>query len=220
MGKAAQFARKVVLGINVGYLALGIIVISAGSSFQKSGGMADKTTLLQEGFSLGDISGTILFTGWSTVVMAAMGLLASYKQWRKLTVVYCAVLLILSFMLMGAGSTLNNKDAEMLRIPWEDTTLKGNNNRAQFMENFQCCGFDRNTDSYQLTECHIDLNANPATWACKAAAAAWLETDIHPNARSAIWMGVIEFLSIVVSGVIIFTDKGMKTEVLSSWRDY
>ncbi len=75
------------------------------------------------------------------------------------------------------------------------------------MQTFSCCGFDRNTDSYQLQPCIIDLNQNPFLLTCKEAMQTYLEIDVYPIAKASIALGFFEVLILFAhTNLICFVD--------------
>ena len=211
MGKFKDYKRKSVVAINIILVIFGIIITAYGVSAQNAAQRYSNVALLTL-LDLNLIGDLITFAGIITLVVSLAGFLGAYFKFRKALLFYIVAFWIISIALIAFGKYLSDKEAEDLRSSWETTTAIANDNRLQFMQVFACCGFDRNTDSYQLQSCHIDLNKYPNTLPCSAAMRTFLENEVYPVATSAIVLGVFELLAIVVTMGIIFTEKEMKEE--------
>jgi len=211
MGKSTDYKRKSVVAINVILLIFGIIITAYGATAQKAAETYSNVALLTL-LDLNLIGSLVTFAGIATLVVSFSGFLGAYCKFRKALLFYITTFWIISIALIAFGDYMKNKEAEDLRPSWEESTAVANDNRLQFMEVFNCCGFDRNTDSYQLQTCHIDLNQFPNTLPCSSAMRTFLENEVYPVAIAAIVLGVFELLAIVVTMGIIFTEKNMKEE--------
>lgn len=211
MGKARDYKRKSVVAINVVLVIFGIIITAYGVSAQNAAQKYSNVALLTL-LDLNLIGDLVTFAGIATLVVSFAGFLGAYCKFRKALMFYITAFWIISIALIAFGNFMMNKEAEDLRASWETSTAIANDNRLQFMEVFNCCGFDRNTDSYQLQQCHVDLNQYPNTLPCSVAMRTFLENEVDPVAIAAIVLGAFELIAIVVTMGIIFTEKTMKDE--------
>jgi len=211
MGKTTDYKRKSVVGINFVLVVFGIIITAYGVSAQNAAQAYANVALLTL-LDLNLIGDLVTFAGIATLVVSFAGFLGAYCKFRKALLFYITAFWIISIALIAFGDFMENKQVEDLRPSWELSTAVANDNRLQFMEVFNCCGFDRNTDSYQLQTCHLDLNQYPNTLPCSAAMATFLENEVYPVAAAAIVLGAFELVAIVVTMGIIFTEKTMKEE--------
>jgi len=211
MGKSSDYKRKAVVGINFILVVFGIIITAYGVSAQNAAQDYSGVKLL----ALLDLNLTgdlITFAGIATLVVSMSGFVGAYWKKRKALLFYITAFWIISIALIAFGNFMYGKESEDLRLSWETSTAIANDNRLQFMQVFNCCGFDRNTDSYQLQNCHLDLNQFPNTLPCSAAMRTFLENEVYPVAAAAIVLGAFELIAIVVTMMIIFTEKNLKEE--------
>jgi hypothetical protein len=211
MGKSTDYKRKSVVGINFVLVIFGIIITAYGASAQSAAESNANIALLTE-LDLNLIGSLVTFAGIATLVVSLAGFLGAYCKIRKALIFYILAFWFISIALIAFGDYLNNKEAEDLRASWETSTAVANANRLQFMERFSCCGFDRNTDSYQLQACFLDLNLFPNTLPCSSAMRTFLENEVYPVAVAAIVLGSFELVAILVTMGIICTEKSMKEE--------
>jgi len=211
MGKSTDYKRRAVVGINFILVTFGIIITVYGVTAQNAAkdyaGVALLTLL-----DLNLIGDLVTFAGIATLVVSVAGFVRAYCKFRKALLFYITAFWIISIALIAFGNFMYGKESEDLRLSWETSTAVANDNRLQFMQVFNCCGFDRNTDSYQLQTCHLDLNQFPNTLPCAAAMRTFLENEVYPVAAAAIVLGAFELVAIVVTMAIIFTEKTMKEE--------
>jgi len=211
MGKSTDYKRRTVVGLNFVLVLFGIIITAYGVSAQNAAQEYANVALLQL-LDLNLIGDLVTFAGVATLVVSMAGFVGAYCKLRKALLFYITAFWIISIALIAFGDFMENKQAEDLRASWEESTAAANTNRLQFMVVFNCCGFDRNTDSYQLQTCQIDLNMYPNTLPCSAAMSTFLENVVYPVATAAIVLGAFELVAIVVTMGIIFTEKTMKEE--------
>lgn len=211
MGKYKDYKRRAVVGINIILVMFGIIITAYGVSAQNAAQKYSNVALLTQ-LDLNLIGDLVTFAGIATLVVSFAGFLGAYCKFRKALLFYITAFWIISIALIAFGNYMFNKEAEDLRPSWETSTAIANDNRLQFMEVFSCCGFDRNTDSYQLQSCHLDLNTYPNTLPCSTAMRTFLENEVYPVATAAIALGAFELIAIMVTMGIIFTEKTMKEE--------
>ena len=211
MGKRQDYKRKVVVGINLLLVIVGVIITAYGVTAQNAAQDYSDVALLAL-LDLNLIGDLVTFAGIATLVVAFAGFLGAYCKFRKALLFYITAFWVISIALMAFGGFMNGKKAEDLRPSWETSTAIANDNRLQFMQVFSCCGFDRNTDSYQLQTCHLDLNQYPTTLPCSAAMRTFLENEVYPAAVAAIVLGAFELIAICVTMLIIFTEKEMTAE--------
>jgi len=211
MGKTTDYKRKMVVGINFVLVIFGIIITAYGVSAQNEAQAYANVALLSL-LDLNLIGDLVTFAGVATLVVSFAGFLGAYCKFRKALLFYITAFWIISIALIAFGDFMEGKTSEDLRPSWEQSTAVANYNRLQFMEVFNCCGFDRNTDSYQLQTCFLDLNVYPNTLPCSAAMTTFLENEVYPVAIAAMVLGSFELIAIVVTMGIIFTEKNMKEE--------
>jgi len=211
MGKSTDYKRRVVVGINFVLVLFGIIITAYGASAQSTANKNQSVALLAQ-LDLNLIGSLVTFAGIATLVVAMAGFVGAYCKVRKALLFYITSFWIISIALIAFGDYLNNKTAQDIYPAWEESTAIANANRLQFMETFDCCGFDRNTDSYQLQDCFLDLNQYPNTLPCSAAMTAYLQNYVYPVAISAMVLGSLELVAIIATMAIIFTEKEMKDE--------
>jgi len=211
MGKAKDYKRKIVVGINLLLVIFGIIITAYGVTAQNVAQDYSDVALLAL-LDLNLIGDLVTFAGIATLVVSFAGFLGAYCKFRKALLFYITAFWVISIALIAFGNFMYGKEAEDLRLSWETSTAIANDNRLQFMQVFSCCGFDRNTDSYQLQNCHLDLNQYPNTLPCSAAMRTFLENEVYPVAAVAIVLGAFELIAIVVTMAIIFTQKELTAE--------
>jgi len=211
MGKSTDYKRRVVVGINFILVLFGVIITAYGASAQTTATKTQDVALLAQ-LDLNLIGSLVTFAGIATLVVALAGFVGAYCKVRKALLFYITSFWVISIALIAFGDYLNGKTAQDIYPSWQQSTAIANANRLQFMETFDCCGFDRNTDSYQLQDCFLDLNQYPNTMPCSAAMNAYLVTDVYPVAIAAIVLGSFELIAIVATMAIIFTQKDMQDE--------
>jgi hypothetical protein len=211
MGKFKDYKRKTVVGLNFVLLMFGIIITAYGVSAQNAAQDYSNVALLAQ-LDLNLTGDLVTFAGIATLVVSFAGFLGAYCKFRKALLFYIVSFWIISIALIAFGNFMYGKEAEDLRLSWETSTAIANDNRLQFMQVFNCCGFDRNTDSYQLQNCHVDLNQYPNTLPCSAAMRTFLENEVHPVAAAAIVLGAFELIAIIATMAIIFTQKELQEE--------
>lgn len=199
------------MAINFILVVFGVIITAYGASAQSTA-QSNANIALLEALDLNLIGSLVTFAGIATLVVSLAGFLGAYCRIRKALLFYITAFWIISIALIAFGNFLNNKSPEDLRTSWDESTAQANANRLQFMERFNCCGFDRNTDSYQLQECFVDLNVFPNTLPCSTAMRAFLENEVYPVAIAAIVLGSFELIAIIATMAIIFTEKQMTEE--------
>jgi len=211
MEHISDYKRRTVVGINFTLALFGIIITAYGATAQNTANSYQNIALLQQ-LNLNLLGSLVTFSGVATLVVAFAGFIGAYFKIRKALFFYIVSFWIISIALIAFGNYLLKENAQELFNAWEESTATANTNRLQFMEAFTCCGFYRNTDSYQLQDCFLDLNQFPNTPPCESAMNNFLENYVNPVGIAAIVLGSIMLVAIIATMFIIFTEKHMKEE--------
>merc|ERR1740133_332978 len=201
--ECAESATWIVIGINCVFVILGIIIIASASSTLSQAETLSSMALINE-LDVSTIAQVITFSG--------IGTLIAFFKWRKVLLIYLILLFILCITQLSMSSILENKDAQDLYVSWSQPTKRRVIDREAVMTYFECCGFERVTDSYQLNPCHIDLEKYPKTQSCRDKINEYIQEDLKPLSTASTGVGIVEILAIIATLAIIFTSKEYKPD--------
>lgn len=91
------------------------------------------------------------FCGIATIVTSLVGLAIVFRpEYRKMLIVYMALILVLGFMQIIIGIYMRTRDCDLIEPGWRTTTAYYNRLRQDFKFNYKCCGFKVWHDDYYL----------------------------------------------------------------------
>ena len=220
MAKGLTFlkaARTIVIGTNVIFFILGVVMLSiALNGYFKNEGMKKNTDIL-ESLNLGVLTIIIIVAAAATVFTSFLGFMGAYFK-NMLTLKLYVVLVLITFITQIAiGAYLLNLDMSGLRTSWEQDDDTGYNRRVNLQRELECCGFDVWSDS--MGTLHTDC-PYPPTFAngfeepqtCKDAAQDFVKSWLEPIATAAIVIGCIESLAMAITFALVFKSKDRNSD--------
>jgi len=210
----AKYSKRFICIVNIIFLVFGIIALTQTSNIDPA---VDSAYFTQE-LNLQPLASLIDFCGVFVIIAAICGTAALFGAPRRLLVFYLISMLVLGFTQLVVGSYILSKECVEIKDVWFSTTAYYNDLRRTFKQEENCCGFHEWYDDYTLDQ-GVSPQQVPGCWldytdpsvkvlTCESACNTWLEVNVSQLGKASLGLGVVELLTTLVVGTLIFMQKG------------
>jgi len=225
-GKGAKGATpRILTGVNIFFLAAGIIVLVCGivaatstQDFRKNADLFRKTNI-NAGAT------TILVCGAVTIFATVIGFVGIVKANIVVMKGYIVLVGVTILMQLAMGSFIVSRNVDnALRDPWFlDTDPSDMQDKDNYQQYLGCCGFDATRDSLiaGFPLCAIDCYNFPGSCdGCKKATEDWIQKKVVPASVGAIVIAVVEILAMIAPCYLIMIMKKDKDDFFEDAYHY
>jgi len=205
-----KFARFLVIGINVIFLCLSIVVVVFASelvSYVKTlSDNADLEQAILNDLNVFVVALILCVSAGLIFITAVSGIVGAWKEWRKCLVFYACMMFIILCIQLAMGVYLNQLDPASVTARWH---MAAPATRGAIQEFLTCCGWERVSDTAPFPDCRYPDWGTNIVANCQYEAEQYIKAHIKPVALAAMSIASLEFVSMFATCGLIYSNKNL-----------